>query len=347
MATTTASTAETDMETAGVALSSETVKTSAPLLQKKPMQIEVEKRFFIPDTLSERIQRLGGRQEKFVTFSDSYWDFPDPPFSPPNSTKTTETQNGHTFLTNQDIWLRRRTVTSSGAVPSSQWELKVPLDLSGASSEGGEGEGKRGGSARSGGELATFHEIEGVRDVSLELLRLLEDADIPSEDRKVTDHLGPLSCLPDCEGSLSESPADETESLEAALRKMGMAPFAEFETRRTKFSVPVRVGGLQGTRGVEEVKGDSDRISQNRDETEKLMRASVDVDAASFGHGVMEIELLCERPEDVSKMENAIVTLAAEMGASQMGNHGGKLETYIRRFCPSVLQRLQRCGILR
>jgi adenylate cyclase class IV len=78
----------------------------------------------------------------------------------------------------------------------------------------------------------------------------------------------------------------------------GRAPFAKFTTERAKFA-------LDG--------------------------ANVDVDAASFGHGVCEVEVLCAYESQVPDAEAKISYVAQRLGLTPLKDSGGKLETYIRR----------------
>ena len=66
-------------------------------------------------------------------------------------------------------------------------------------------------------------------------------------------------------------------TLEDTLREAGLEPFAEFSTVRTKW---------------------------------KLGRTSIDADIASFGHAVMEIEVMCANPSEVAQAEEEIAGVA-------------------------------------
>ena len=106
----------------------------------------------------------------------------------------------------------------------------------------------------------------------------------------------------------------EAESLEQALAAAGCVPFAEFETVRALF---------------------------------RLENVAIDVDAASFGHGVMELEVMCETEAGVAAAEADIARVAARVQAQPLdGASGGKLESYIRRFCPEMLAHLLEAGVL-
>ena len=85
----------------------------------------------------------------------------------------------------------------------------------------------------------------------------------------------------------------------------GLDVFAEFTTFRDKYALPGRV--------------------------------RVDVDEASYGHRVLELEVMTDgSPEDVAAARAEIDAAAAELGCERLGDGaGGKLETYLRRYCPA------------
>jgi len=102
--------------------------------------------------------------------------------------------------------------------------------------------------------------------------------------------------------------------IDDTLRDAALAPFADFATTRSKFAL----GGC-----------------------------SIDADTASFGHAVMEIEVLCVDASGVEAAEAEIARVADLVGAKPLTSAlGGKLETYIRRHAPAVLQALVEEGIL-
>ncbi|CAJ1437389.1 unnamed protein product [Effrenium voratum] len=105
------------------------------------------------------------------------------------------------------------------------------------------------------------------------------------------------------------------ERLPPALRSAGLAPFAAFGTRRASY---------------------------------QLGRVQLDVDEADFGHGVMEIEVICDgSPSALALARQDIGEAAGLLGAEPLeASRGGKLETYIRRFCPDLLQRLIETQVL-
>mmetsp|Transcript_3059 Transcript_3059/g.9347 ORF Transcript_3059/g.9347 Transcript_3059/m.9347 type:complete len:149 (-) Transcript_3059:173-619(-) len=106
-----------------------------------------------------------------------------------------------------------------------------------------------------------------------------------------------------------------TDSLDEMLRDAGLTPFASFETVRTK----LRIHGV-----------------------------AIDADEASFGHSVVEVEVMCDSEDQVPAAEVRIAQVASAMGLQSLdGGSGGKLETYIRRFCPEVFNNLVEAGILR
>lgn len=90
-----------------------------------------------------------------------------------------------------------------------------------------------------------------------------------------------------------------------ALPFPGLDVFAEFTTFRDKYALPGRV--------------------------------RVDVDEASYGHRVLELEVMTDgSPEDVAAARAEIDAAAAELGCERLrAGAGGKLETYLRRYCPA------------
>ena len=134
----------------------------------------------------------------------------------------------------------------------------------------------------SGGERTVFREIEGAEAVAAALEPLLP---VKAE--------GPLASL---------------------LTANELAPFAEFETVRARYTL----GGC-----------------------------SLDADVASFGHAVLEIERMAESESEVSQAEAEIERVAALLGATPLGGTGGKLETFIRTKRPDVLRQLVEAGVLK
>jgi len=105
-----------------------------------------------------------------------------------------------------------------------------------------------------------------------------------------------------------------SKAFEAALKGAGIEPFADFKTRRSKL---------------------------------ELDGVSVDADQASFGLEVMELEVLCDSDAEIPDARARIDAVATKIGALPLPpNTGGKLETYVRRFCPKVLARLIETGVL-
>jgi len=102
--------------------------------------------------------------------------------------------------------------------------------------------------------------------------------------------------------------------IETVLLRAECAVFAEFETTRTTF---------------------------------QLGECLVDLDVASFGHSVMEIEQIVTTVDEIPAAHDAIEAVARDLDAVPFqGNSGGKLEVYIRKFCPQVLAILTEYGIL-
>ena len=121
---------------------------------------------------------------------------------------------------------------------------------------------------------------------------------------------GPGACLHELNAALLGAPPandvdaartndlDAEAALIAAMKTLDVRPFAKFTTERAKFA-------LDG--------------------------ANVDVDAASFGHGVCEVEVLCAYESQVPDAEAKIAYVAQRLGLTPLSDSGGKLETYIRR----------------
>jgi thiamine-triphosphatase len=216
-------------------------------------------------------------------------------------------------LTRRDMWLRCR----DGA-----WELKVPTDAD---------------ARRSGGERSVFREVEGTAAVN-EALRALVVA--------APDESGVSTCL------------DET------LATMGAQPFAEFSTTRSKW----KLGSCTHVRRARTC--DMTMTTTTTTTTtchvctymlhvrcaamalySDMLRVlapygRLDADVASFGHAVMEIEVMVEDTSEVVAAEDEIARVAELVGAKPLGACGGKLETYIRRKAPDVLSALIDEGIL-
>ena len=104
---------------------------------------------------------------------------------------------------------------------------------------------------------------------------------------------------------------EDVPSIAAELASLGvegfpddttLKPFAAFGTRRDKYA---------------------------------LNEVSVDVDAASYGHSIMELEVMTDGSEsDIERARGLIAAAAVDLGCEKLGDTGGKLETYLRRFCP-------------
>ena len=107
---------------------------------------------------------------------------------------------------------------------------------------------------------------------------------------------------------------DARRSMADALRGAGGVEFAAFGTSRTK----LEAGGL-----------------------------SIDVDSASFGHCVVEIEALCADAGGVPQAREAVHALAQRLGLAERSERiGGKVEEFLRRFDGERYARLARHGVL-
>ena len=79
----------------------------------------------------------------------------------------------------------------------------------------------------------------------------------------------------------------------------------------------------------------------------KLGNCSLDADVASFGHAVLEIEMMARAEEEVPEAEVEIARVAELLGAQPLEGTGGKLETFIRMQRPDVLAQLIESGVLK
>ena len=107
-------------------------------------------------------------------------------------------------------------------------------------------------------------------------------------------------------------PADAEAALWDALASRRAEAFAEFSTTRVK---------LETAAGV-----------------------AVDVDAASFGHVVVEVEVMCGDEGEVAEAERRVEETARELGLEPLLDSGGKLEAFIRRNCPETSRHPRRAG---
>ena len=68
--------------------------------------------------------------------------------------------------------------------------------------------------------------------------------------------------------------------------------------------------------------------------------AAVDIDAASFGHTVVEVEVLCKGVDEIDNATELVEATAKKLNLKDIGATGGKLETYIRNNCQKQLETL-------
>ena len=163
-----------------------------------------------------------------------------------------------------------------------------------------------GDARRSGGERSVFREVEGAAGCLDELENALE-----TETRAARRTRG--SEKGEARDDLGADEEDEDEKLRRFMAERTVTPFASFATTRAKFS-------LDG--------------------------AAIDVDSASFGHTVVEVEVLCGDAGEVPAAEALVRAVAAKLALTDVGATGGKLETYLRRNCPKHLETLVERGIL-
>jgi thiamine-triphosphatase len=169
--------------------------------------------------------------------------------------------------------------------------------------------GGTGSRDRSGGETTVFREVVGETAVLRELDMLLPHLRLTSRS----------AAGDPAEAADASSDAAETHAclrgLSSSLEAAGLYPFAEFGTSRLKLKLP---GGV-----------------------------SVDADMASFGHSVLEIEMLVSDLDEVPATLERIESVAADIGLTPLEpGDGGKLMTYIRRFCPPQLDALTTAGLV-
>ena len=144
---------------------------------------------------------------------------------------------------------------------------------------------------------------------------------------------GPKGCLVEIEKVLKLEPRDSSSDdeiedvkssektedddllkLEASMQNLGITSFATFTTNRVKL---------------------------------KLDGASIDIDAASFGHCVVEVEVICGSVAEIAKANSLVERVAEKLRLKDVGATGGKLETYIRKNCADVLKTLVEKGIIK
>ena len=121
---------------------------------------------------------------------------------------------------------------------------------------------------------------------------------------------------------LGASPLPQGE-LRAALKRVGIAPFAQLVTQRSRFVLP---GGLEVDCDVATAAGD---------------------EGARWMHAVIEVEKLVADPSLVAAADAEVQEAAVRPRLRPLGlGTGGKLEAYIRHFCPTVMGALLEAGIL-
>lgn len=116
------------------------------------------------------------------------------------------------------------------------------------------------------------------------------------------------------EDAKSDDAYDSPHLLDEFMNRKNIAPFASFSTVRKKLT-------LDG--------------------------AAVDIDAASFGHTVVEVEVLCKGVDEIDNATELVEATAKKLNLKDIGATGGKLETYIRNNCQKQLETLITKKILR
>jgi thiamine-triphosphatase len=164
-----------------------------------------------------------------------------------------------------------------------------------------------GDARRSGGERTVFREVEGAAGCLDELEKVLGTGEAEVSSGTNRDER-------ERERERERESANDELRLERFAASKAVAPFASFATTRAKFS-------LDG--------------------------ASIDVDCASFGHTVVEVEVLCGDANEVPAAEEKVNAVAAKLLLTEIGATGGKLETFLRKNCPKHLEALVANGILK
>jgi len=72
----------------------------------------------------------------------------------------------------------------------------------------------------------------------------------------------------------------------------------------------------------------------------------MDFDEMDFGFATMEVELMVQKPEDISKAEEQIINFAKEHGISATLGHGKVIE-YLQRYKPEHYSALVKSGVVR
>ncbi|KAK3726773.1 hypothetical protein QZH41_010422 [Actinostola sp. cb2023] len=98
------------------------------------------------------------------------------------------------------------------------------------------------------------------------------------------------------------------------VKAFGLKVFASFKTTRTKY----RLDGV-----------------------------SVDLDVASFGYSVGEIEIVVESEEEIPDAEAKLENLAKKLGINWKASYPGKLEEYLRLHNLSLYREFVAKGVLR
>lgn len=148
-----------------------------------------------------------------------------------------------------------------------------------------------------------------------ELKLPLRDAERRGGERTVFRELIGEEAVAEALGRLLPRPLGATGApLHERLASAGVAPFGSFSTARSKW----RCGNC-----------------------------AIDADIASFGHAVLELEVMCDDEAAVPAAEREIERVAALLGARALPTGtGGKMEQFLRHHCHDVAERLIAAGVL-
>ena len=138
---------------------------------------------------------------------------------------------------------------------------------------------------------------------------------------------------------------EDEAAIAAELAEMGVAfpegveAFAAFDTTREKYRGrgKIFVGFPSRRRRRRSDAGKIIFASSSFGRRYVLGAVGVDVDAASYGHAVMELEVMTDGSKTaVADARRLIAAAAADLGCGALpADAGGKLETYLKRFCPA------------
>ncbi|CAM9786224.1 unnamed protein product, partial [Phaeothamnion confervicola] len=113
-----------------------------------------------------------------------------------------------------------------------------------------------------------------------------------------------------------EKGSEEALSVDDIVAAAGGSTFAEYRTTRRRYALPGE-------------------------------RLSVDIDSASYGHVVVEVEAMCAGAGGVDAARAAVAAAAAALGLQAGGAVRGKLEEYVWRYRPDLVAPMLAIGMLK